>query len=356
MKHATGNYPHCDMCQNDVISCFSTTFGGPLTMTIPVRNMRAAARAIAALLLIGKQELAHGYVSARANHRRSQKPYEWASSRRLVEPVSRVWITQDPRNPTARYAENDNKGGTARFVGLGDDATGGLDYLLSIISSDIGSTVLGLFGLLICLTHRLANTDSLSADTLGQETRADLLAVFASGAVLLNGISKLDVTSALAESVVLDGESLAKPLYMSSVMKQQDDVTWALESILAATPAETAVLLTTSGDDGGAWATQAMSGVVPRDVASRQTVPASTPILDRFRNDSSKESYLPTLQALPGRVEFTYLPSNTQGALLLPVASRPTTVLVLGTDTAKSFSPRDVAWCQLIASRIAKFL
>ena len=32
-----------------------------------------------------------------------------------------------------------------------------------------------------------------------------------------------------------------------------------------------------------------------------------------------KESYLPTLQALPGKVEFTYLPSNAQEALLLPV-------------------------------------
>ena len=254
---------------------------------------------------------------------------------------------------TACFAENERKGGTARFTGLDGGVTNGLDYVLSLIASDIGSTILGSVGLILCLVHRLANVDDLSADTLGQETRSDLLAVFASGAVLLNGISKLDVTSALAESVVLDGETLSEPTF--SNVKSTEDVTWALESVLAATPAMTAVLLV---DEGGGWSIVAMSGVVPRDPALR-AAPASeaTPILDRFRKDSSKESYLPTLQALPGRVEFTYLPPNTQGALLLPVQREgKVSVLVLGSNTAKSFTPRDVAWCQVLASRIGTYL
>jgi hypothetical protein len=249
------------------------------------------------------------------------------------------------------FAEKEQQGGTARFIGLDGGATSGLDYILSLISSDIGSTILGLVGLTICVAHRLANTDSLSTETIGQETRADLLAVFSIGAVLLNGISKLDVTSALAESVELDGETLSIPIY-SSMINREEDVTWALESVLAATPATTAVLLVAEKDG---WLVQSVAGVVPRDSSFRETVPRETPILNRFRKDSSKETYLPTLQALPGRVEFTYLPSNTQGALLLPVKSG-STVLVLGTNTAKSFSPRDVAWCQVLASRIGTFL
>ena len=75
-----------------------------------------------------------------------------------------------------------------------------------------------------------------------------------------------------------------------------------------------------------------------------------------------KESYLPTLQALPGRVEFAYLPPNVQEALVLPVP-RPEEwsgdgddgryyAVVLGGDTAKSFAPRDVAWCRKVASWI----
>ena len=253
---------------------------------------------------------------------------------------------------TTCFAENEPKGGTARFVGLDGGATSGLDYVLSLISSDVGSTILGLVGLFVCVAHRLANTDSLSTETMGQETRADLLAVFSVGAVLLNGISKLDVTSALAESVVLDGEPLSEPIYNTKVNRQQD-VTWALQSVLAATPAKTAVLL--AAEEEG-WSVQSLVGVVPRDSSLRDTAPCETPILNRFRKDTSKETYLPTLQALPGRVEFTYLPPNTQGALLLPVKSGPTVVLVLGTNTAKNFSPRDVAWCQVLASRIGTFL
>lgn len=257
-----------------------------------------------------------------------------------------------PSSLTRCFAETkEQTGGTARFTGLDDGATSGMDYVLSLIVSDVGSTVLGLLGLFICVAHRLADTDSLSADTLGQETRADLLAVFASGAVLLNGISKLDVTSALAESVVLDGEALEEPVY-NKVFEREKDVTWALESILSATPAKTAVLLSLTEDS---WTISAVAGVVPRDPRLRQAPSVdATPILDRFRKDSSKESYLPTLQALPGRVEFTYLPVNTQGALLLPVNAE--TVLVLGADTAKIFSPRDVAWCLSIATRIGTFL
>lgn len=100
------------------------------------------------------------------------------------------------------------------------------------------------------------------------------------------------------------------------------------------------------------WCITALAGVVSKDPLLQKSISLNTtPILDRFRTDSSKETYLPTLQALPGRVEFTYLPPNTQGALLLPVP-----VTRLGTDTAKSFTPRDVAWCQVLASRIGAFL
>jgi hypothetical protein len=177
-----------------------------------------------------------------------------------------------------------------------------------------------------------------------------LLAVFACGAVLLNGVSKLDVTSALADSVILEGTDLSQPEY-SSTDYPPADLPWALESLLTATPAKTAVVLRY---EGSAWKIVVSAGTVPSEKEMRLgPVQATNPILDRFlKSDSTgKETYLPTLQAIPGRVEFTYLPPNTQGALLLPVS--PKEVLVLGSNTAKSFSPRDVAWSQLIATRIA---
>lgn len=268
-------------------------------------------------------------------------------------------IISPRRLESRRFAilEKDS-GGKARFSGVESDRgfTNVFDYVLGLISSDIGSIVLGLLGLTLAVGHRFAEMDSLSSETLAQETRSDLLAVFASGAVLLNGISKLDVTSALAEAVPLDGTTLPSPVFQGATNKKQSDLIWALESALAATPAKSVALL----EDEGGWCIKSLAGVVPKDPLLQKSVtPNATPILDRFRTDSSKETYLPTLQALPGRVEFTYLPPNTQGVLLLPVPvtrDDSVSVLVLGTDTAKSFSPRDVAWCQVLASRIGTFL
>ena len=306
--------------------------------------MKKPRLATAVLFLAGNHNTV-GFLLGYVHH-----THEKLSPNKLNLPQRRLSRIQSP-STTACFAEQEKTGGTARFTGLDEGATNGFDYVLSLIVSDVGSTVLGLIGLIICVAHRLANTDSLSADTMGQETRADLLAVFASGAVLLNGISKLDVTSALAESVVLDGETLPEPIFYENVNREKD-VAWALESILAATPAKTAVLLNTDDDS---WTISAVAGVVPRDPLLRRAPSVdATPILNRFRKDSTKESYLPTLQTLPGRVEFTYLPLNTQGVLFLPVNDE--TVLVLGTDTAKSFTPRDVAWCLSIATRIGTFL
>lgn len=251
-----------------------------------------------------------------------------------------------PRQQVILYNE---KPGSARFTGIQqDDANSGFDLVLRAIVSDVGSIVVGLLGLFVAVGYRLAHQDDLSVDTLGQETRTDLLAVFACGAVLLNGISKLDVTSALAESVVLEGSVLEQPeIYADNIAK---DAPWALQSILSATPAMTAVLLEW---DGNAWTSLGAAGTLPSNPTLRRGAAQDVnPILDRFLKADSikKETYLPTLQAIPGRVEFTYLPPNTQEVLILPVSSKQ--VLVLGSNTAKSFTPRDVAWCQVIASRV----
>jgi Cofactor assembly of complex C subunit B, CCB2/CCB4 len=291
---------------------------------------------------------------------------------------------------------NTKLGGFVRFSGISSSEeapTSPLDYVLRILVSDIGSIVLGTLGLTIAVILRLQYDSDLSGsfDALGQETRTDLLAVFACGAVLLNGLSKLDVTSALAESVVLDGIDWREPklypflkeLELCSSSIFYDIVLWALPSLLAATPAKTAIILehvesseillnltaidSSSEEQPPTWITAAVMGMVPRQEALRLgTSRIINPILDRFlerkddaasdmlRKEKRQETYLPTLQALPGRVEFTYLPPNTQEVLLLSITNN--LVLVLGSNTAKSFSPRDIAWCQVIVSRMGSML
>jgi Cofactor assembly of complex C subunit B, CCB2/CCB4 len=182
--------------------------------------------------------------------------------------------------------------------------------------------------------------------------------------------------------VILEGEELDEPEFFpvnnvimaDRPMLDPATLTWALESLLVATPAKSVVVLTrreSSGNDNGTdgWAVHCRAGVVPsrpksNDPAEAASVPDASPIVNRVGSPgNTKETYLPTLQALPGRFEFTYLPPNCQLALLLPVPPpgvdigegdniSHNKVLVLGSGTAKSFSPRDIAWSRVVAERI----
>jgi hypothetical protein len=227
-----------------------------------------------------------------------------------------------------------------------------VDSALAFVTSDIGSIVLGLTGVVLLLVGRLvldndsqANNANVIPDlkAMGQETRSNLLALFACGSVLVNGISRLDVSSALAESVVLVGTDVGNVEGTAMTTTIQ----WALTALKQATPASSVVLLQLDADTDR-WHCVARTGILPDD----DTVRSKTPILDRFRNHGAQESYLPTLQAIPGKTEFSYLPVNTQAVLILPAGTG--TALVLGANRARSFSPKDIAWCTVIGARLGE--
>jgi hypothetical protein len=288
--------------------------------------------------------------------------------------------------------------GSARFRGVAaveranksDDWTSQFDALLAWFNSDVASITLGVVGLIVVLIHRLFLPEiNNNVDLLGEETRADLLAAVACGAVLVNGVSQLDVTSALAESVQLDGMLQSQVLYPNKSQQQNlrtnpDELEWALKSVLAATPTKTAVLLeclepfnerdektksrNSNSDYYYQWEIVAMLGIIPTNPLLHHAPTTTTLILDRLKRQADgSEAYLPTLPVLPGRFEFTYLPSNTQLVLLLPihVVTETTTsasprrrsfVLALGSNRSKSFTPRDIAWCQILAAKMGTIL
>ena len=251
-----------------------------------------------------------------------------------------------------------------------------IDSLLINLTSDRTSILLGSVGIFILLLNRIISFPEDAAYEASR-SRIDLLGVFAAGSVLLNGISKLDVESVTAEQVALEGVNEASSVVWNNdnfaYEGNRDIVEWALFSFLKCTPARTVVML--GKEEGKIWVPLAMTGILPLDPSLRTSLRSnSTPILDRMLRDDGnikggtvggtevigsnrkgpKESYLPTLQALPGKIEFSYLPSNAQEALLLPVPSKEGDscryAVVLGGDRAKSFAPRDISWCREIAS------
>lgn len=70
--------------------------------------------------------------------------------------------------------------------------------------------------------------------------------------------------------------------------------------------------------------------------------------------DKQKAIYLVNLNLYPGKVEFDYLPENTQGVICQPMGSKG--VLILGANAPRSYTKQDEKWVEGIADKLAESL
>lgn len=64
-----------------------------------------------------------------------------------------------------------------------------------------------------------------------------------------------------------------------------------------------------------------------------------------------KPVYLVDLKLYPGRIEFDYLPENTQGVICQPIGDRG--VMILGASAPRSYTQQDENWIAGIADKLA---
>ena len=68
---------------------------------------------------------------------------------------------------------------------------------------------------------------------------------------------------------------------------------------------------------------------------------------------SGRPEYLRALQILPGRIEFSYLPEETQALLILPTAAGAGGgAVIVGADRQRAFGEDAVRRCAAIATEI----
>jgi len=65
---------------------------------------------------------------------------------------------------------------------------------------------------------------------------------------------------------------------------------------------------------------------------------------------TQKPIYLVKLELYPGRVEFDYLPENTQGVIVQPLGEKG--VMVLGANIPRSYTKQDENWVTAIADKL----
>ncbi|NEP62088.1 MAG: cofactor assembly of complex C subunit B, partial [Symploca sp. SIO2G7] len=90
-----------------------------------------------------------------------------------------------------------------------------------------------------------------------------------------------------------------------------------------------------------------------RGVLGPSNTVVAGPILERVLTTRTP-TRLVYLKLYPGKVEFNYLPKNTQGIICQPMGDKG--VLILGANVPRSYTKQDEVWVEGIADKLGASL
>ncbi|PSO64584.1 MAG: cofactor assembly of complex C subunit B [Cyanobacteria bacterium QH_2_48_84] len=191
------------------------------------------------------------------------------------------------------------------------------------------------------LAGGLLMVNRLTTATLtDSQARSDALGVILSALLVLTGLIWQRVQPRSPEAVNLIGEEgfeLAKEL--PEAVKRE--LAWASHLLLTNTATRSLVVYY----QGKVLVRRGILG------SHRELKPGA--IVQRVL-DKQKPVYLVKLSVYPGRVEFNYLPENTQGVIAQPLGDKG--VLILGANAPRSYTKQDENWIAGIADKLADTL
>lgn len=189
----------------------------------------------------------------------------------------------------------------------------------------------GLGGFLL-LINRL-----LTAQITSSQARSDALGVIEGAVLILVGLLWQQIQARTPDTVDLIGET-GLELDESLSESAKTELAWASHLLLTNTVTRS-LLVYYQGKT-----------ILRRGVWGKN--PQITPgaILKRVMA-KGKPVYLVNLSLYPGKVEFDYLPENTQGVICQPIGQEG--VLILGANAPRSYTKKDEQWIAGIADKLA---
>ena len=195
--------------------------------------------------------------------------------------------------------------------------------------------VAGSLGGVLLLINRLS-----TANLTPSQSRSDVVGVILSGLLVCVWLIWQQIQPRSPEAVILSGqegfkltETLSDPL--------KTELAWASHLLLTNTVTQSVVVYY----DGKV--------LLRRGILGPSETVTIVPILERVIK-AQKPVYLVNLPLYPGRVEFTYLPENTQGVICQPLGDRG--ALILGANIPSSYTKQDENWITGIADKLAHSL
>lgn len=192
----------------------------------------------------------------------------------------------------------------------------------------------GLAGILL-LTNRL-----LTPQLTESQARSDALGVIISAVLILTGLLWQQVQPRSPEAVELMGEE-GFELAAELPDEVKTELAWASHLLLTNTVTRSLVVYY----QGKVLLRRGILGV------TSEVKPGA--ILKRVL-EKQKPVYLVDLKLYPGRIEFDYLPENTQGIICQPIGNCG--VLILAANAPRSYTKQDENWIEGIADKLADTL
>ncbi|MBE9184022.1 cofactor assembly of complex C subunit B [Microcoleus sp. LEGE 07076] len=188
----------------------------------------------------------------------------------------------------------------------------------------------GLAGTLLMVNRLLTEqiTDS--------QARSDALGVIISALLILTGLLWQQVQARSPDSVQLTGsEGFEFAPDLPDAVKIE--LAWASRLLLTNTATRSIVIVYRG------------KVLLRRGILGNNPEVKPGPILQRAI-DKHKPIYLVKLDIYPGKIEFDYLPENTQGVICQPIGTQG--VLILGANAPRSYTKQDENWIEGIAEKL----
>ena len=189
----------------------------------------------------------------------------------------------------------------------------------------------GLGGVLL-LINRL-----LTPQLTDSQARSDALGVILCAVLILTGLLWQQVQARSPDAVDLIGEQ-GFELLPELPDEVKTELAWASHLLLTNTVTRSLVVFY----QGKVLLRRGILGINP------EVKPGL--ILKRVL-ETQKPVYLVDLKLYPGRIEFDYLPENTQGVICQPIGNQG--ALILGANAPRSYTKQDENWIEGIADKLA---
>ena len=204
------------------------------------------------------------------------------------------------------------------------------NYVLRQLPFAVG----GLAGILL-LTNRM-----LTPQLTDSQALSDALGVILSAVLILTGLLWQQVQPRSPDAVDLIGEQ-GFELLPGLPDEVKTELAWASHLLLTNTVTRSLVVVYQD------------KVLLRRGVLGVNSEVKPGAILKRVL-EKQKPVYLVDLKVYPGRIEFDYLPENTQGVICQPIGNQG--ALILGANAPRSYTKQDENWIEGIADKLANTL